>query len=305
MMIRCSGCGRALAVTEANTVKAGTPKNRAAVRPPQNDVLGGGEPRCARCGRLLRGDWDRYTTDEGYVCHICANIAAAEYSASPAIPPPEMTAASTALIAERPPRFQEEMEANDADAGWFDRFKETRYFKVGLLTSAWATIVLVVILTITESRQPLPERAPPEQARVGLGLLGPAATMTSAQEATVGRVIQVMQVFFLYAACFAALYLTLAISGRLPCDTLWRNVLHVGIVALIMRIMQMFIPLAVGLILPMGGLLALVLVIYLLYEVYSLSFSDFVLFFLFSWLFGILFTALGKMALGGLALLLF
>jgi hypothetical protein len=49
------------------------------------------ETNCARCGRVFRGDWDRYRRSTGTVCHVCANLAPEkepeEESAVPTPPP--------------------------------------------------------------------------------------------------------------------------------------------------------------------------------------------------------------------------
>ncbi len=90
---RCSKCHSVLDVTSENTQPfASSPVRQAApvavapqsLNPAVEGFISNDSPprvaggACARCGKPFRGEWDRYETDIGVICHICSRLSSPE-----------------------------------------------------------------------------------------------------------------------------------------------------------------------------------------------------------------------------------
>lgn len=183
--------------------------------------------KCARCGRALRGVWDRNKTPDGVKCHICAHQwHPPEQTRNPI---PSQTALETAPNEENmartgSSRFTERQMAQMKRAG--DRRSRVREFLtthgVFLFFIAVSGIIMAagLLLPVGEYVAEIftPGDTPSEP-------LGDSWTYS----------IIALKCLFSFLETFGWLYLCLFWVNKLPNDMFWKNAIALGVVALILR----------------------------------------------------------------------
>lgn len=293
----CTGCGRPLRVGPENTAPLEpAPPSTASTSAPGTPAAP--PASCARCGRAFRGDWDRYSRAGGLFCHICANLsdqrAAADTSPAPVASPENPNALDA--VAD---------EDNEGQAlSWGDKFaefRETRAFRRGLWIAAFSVIGLAIAVSFMDT--PEPAVAPQESAEISVW--NAVENLSPAQARWFGWVMAATNWGFMWLRTFFALYIALAMAGKLPGYQWFGSAVHVGVVSLVMTGIALAMSIGLGFFLGfLGGLLGFVVIIYVFFTVYDAGLTDIVTFAVFRFLFGILFSMLQMLILGGLALIL-
>ena len=190
-------------------------------------------PLCARCHRPFRGPWDQIETEEGTLCHICANkIDNFVLGAAPERP---KTGEHGALMQEIA-RQNSWAEPPPAAADPTDFERRRRYI---LILGAVAVITITVALLVSEG---------------SLFSAGPAETPRELPQSFAYVAVNAL----LHVAAYAmAIYFVLVIAQKRPNENLLANIGAVSIVAVLVYAVN-FIPFA-------GYILGLV-VVYLFYE---------------------------------------
>jgi len=224
-------------------------------------------PRCARCNRPFRGPWDQVDTDEGTLCHICANkIDNFVRGAAPSRPQTGEQSEIMREIARQQswslPGMEPPPEAVADDAG-------RRRRQVAILGA-------VAVLTITVALL-LPE-----------GALFPAGGGEAPRELpqSFAYLIVAMNALLHVATYAIAIYYTLVVTQRLPNETLLANVLAVSIVAVLVYVVN-FIPFC-------GYILGIIVI----YRFYDLSLFHLIVLGVFGYLAEMCTTALGQLIFG-------
>ncbi|HIJ66367.1 MAG TPA: hypothetical protein HPP77_10500 [Candidatus Hydrogenedentes bacterium] len=258
MTTTCPNCGAVLTVSEENVEPID--EARPVVLPEDNtEYEAVREPslhgdRCSRCGKKFRGEWDQYRASSGLVCHVCANLAgglAPELDeAAPLAPGPSVTP----LASLAPPRGPE------PERPFVERHE--RVIKRLVLVAGLAVIAFALFYPLFA---PYIESKPAdvEDARAPAAELPYAATV----------LVYALTLTFRFGAEFAALYLILAWSKKLPDETFGKNVLAVGIVALglwALGLWPMFVPVCIV------SLTAGVLRLWIVWSVYDLGIGELV-----------------------------
>ena len=190
-------------------------------------------PRCARCHRPFRGHWDQIETDEGALCHICANkIDNFVLGAAPDRP---KTGEHSVLVQEIA-RQHTWTEPPPAAADPTDFERRRRHVVI---------LGAVVVLTITVALL-IPEG--------GLYSAGPAETPRELPPSFAHMVNALLHV----AAYAMAIYFTLVMAQKLRNEALLANIVAVSMVAALVY--------AVNLIVPLAGYILGLVVVYLFYE---------------------------------------
>ncbi len=211
----CSRCGAAIAITEDNLVcfedDGETP--RAEESETVHEVT-----ECTRCGKPFRGEWDKYPTDQGTFCHICANLAGSTVAIQHELSPAPGSNGVDEFAAQLLRRAEVEQAAPRAGRSTV-RF---RVLAVGLL------VLLVVLLVVK-----LPPRLGAEPAETGeYGATHPPVSEVLARFSPWQIGLAVLLALAPLAAKRAfALYLTLDAIDKLPNEAAWKNVIAVGVVA--------------------------------------------------------------------------
>jgi hypothetical protein len=300
----CGRCGLTFKVTKNNA------------RPVDEDIPAeepapeGSADHCARCGRAFRGDWDRTTTNDGVICHICANQGQAPGSSETAFE-------AVAAPSDAAPDPQDlDLIDHDADAvadetatlgKRFEDFRETRAFRTGLWIAAISVIVLAVIATF------IPSPTVPDDADVvtdtesggGLGLFGPPEAWSESQQFSVKAVMFALEGFFMFAPTFAAIFIALALADRLPGYHWLTSAVHVGVVSLGLGFVIMIVSSVLGMLLGIIAVgIAYFIAIFFFWIIYDPNFSTIITFVGLRMVFGFLAGLLRLLAYGGLGLLL-
>lgn len=301
-------CGETFVVSPANTVMLDPPEPIAfrpldAISTADAKHLGGAQ-HCVRCGRPFRGEWDRYSSAQGAVCHVCANLMGLQDQdrepvyATPAVPAPER--APPFRLEEREPE-REPRPSQGSLGDRFEEFKGTRQFRVLLYGAAFSVIAIAIFYSFfyTWPEDAGPMRVPGAEdqgeprGRVGLALLGPPAELTEGQHHAIAILVFVVRIVLAFLPRFLAIYITMHMAGDMPGSTWWAAALHIGVVSIITGAISAYI-------IFVGGLVAL----YVLYEMYDLRLGDLVTFVVLNTVFGFLMIPVAHLVYGGLGLLL-
>ncbi|MDQ1257269.1 MAG: hypothetical protein QG656_1872 [Candidatus Hydrogenedentes bacterium] len=294
---RCPACYQIIVISEENTADPagpGAPPPRpqkydwAAETPSDREGVGG-QQNCLSCGRKFRGPWDRYTTAEGMICHICANSADKVFN--PDVPKPEPEVAPpptfTALRKKEEPAVQTEPQKRTL-LDQFDDLKESSGFRVALYLAAFSVMGIGLFYTVI-APEPAPRPHPQSlqetgtdstvpSDKIGLGLFGPPQELTKDAHVAIAYLFFALEFLFAWLEFAAALMILLAITNRLPHYSFLRNVLHVALVSFVafsvllaayLGIMALLggIPLAPQLVMALCGITVLLTV----FSVYDLE----------------------------------
>ena len=235
--------------------------------------------RCARCGRALRGDWDRHEREEGLLCNVCARQLPPERTPwdppveRGTIPPPSdhelRELARLTNRREKPPRDPDKYRTLPA----FLAFGATTLLLIWLLpVEEWLNSLMLNVFS-TE----MPPRGTPAYYRV----LAVALVNT-------------------YLAQVAALYLAALQADRLPHDHFFMNLAHVAMVSLFLCFLSfvasVFSTFTPGMyVLLVYGLVGAIQV-YLIWSIYNLALADILFYFLIRYVCGVLFALLNPIA---------
>jgi len=296
---QCGHCGRAFQVSEANTVSLDGPTpsrfETFAARSTADEKDLEGAQHCARCKKKFRGEWDRYSSSIGIVCHVCANLAGSE-AVGPDAPRPTPLAPPP-----MPPKIEAPAPEPEVRKGTlldqFDEFKETPAFRIGLYVAAFSVIGVGFYYSFFHTfPEPGARSAATETAEEPgggwLSLLGPPEELTKDQHIGIAMLVWGLGLVFGLIPRFLAIYVTLAMADGLPGSTWWLASIHVGIMALITALIDRFIC--------VGFLIAW----YVLYNIYDLRFGDLVKFVVLNVVFRIMIVPVQMAIYGGLAWLL-
>jgi len=306
MKRRCAQCGETFEVTEENTVALEMPQ-RGSYKPfaaKSTDDLKGveGPQRCARCGKPFRGDWDRYSSPAGLVCHICANLAGAEPDRpTPVVPPPVRTPTLKAQEERPEPQIGEGTLLDQ-----FGEFRQTQTFRIGLYVAAFSVIVVAIFYSFFYTF-PEPgastgdQRTTEEQTKVGLALWGPPEELTKNQHIAVAVLVVAVSFVLRLVPCFLALLVTHLWSGGLPGSTWWAGTLHMAL----MSLFPVFIPAFLSFVPIIGWLVGWLVALYILHEAYNFSLADLFKFVMLTMVFSLLIAPLRALVFGVLGALLF
>jgi DNA-directed RNA polymerase subunit RPC12/RpoP len=216
---------------------------------PSNNHAEAKVPRCARCQKPFRGDWDKIDSDEGPLCHICGNnVDNFTWGAAPASPAAseqsevmrEIAKTYSWGAAEPPP--EEPKNPN------------RRLYMFLFLCISIATTITLVYFAPGDLTVP-----------ANTGIAQPPQEMSLATQ----RLVVGINAFLEFIAMGIAIYLTLLNSHKLPNETFIANVIAVGIVAALVVAVNWI---------PGAGYLIGIIILYLFYE---LSFMDVIMLMLF------------------------
>lgn len=236
------------------------------------------EPRCARCGRAFRGDWDRHPRDEGVLCNICARQLPPERTPWDApidrgtVPPPSheelRELARLTNRREKPPRDPNKYRGLPV----FLAFGAASLLLVWLLpVEKWVGSFMFEVF----SAEMPPRGTDAYYAVLGIGLFG------------------------VFLGQFVALYLTLVQADKLPVDFFVGNAFHVAVITLVIwffsfvaSVFSMFIP-GTYVLLIYG--LVFCIQVYIVWTQYDLTFSDIMVYFVMRYVCGVLFGLLNPL----------
>jgi len=229
--------------------------------------------RCARCNRPFRGPWDQVDTDEGTLCHICANKidnlmpGAAVVSRPQTGEQSEIMREIARLQSWSLPGMEPPPEAVADDAG-------RRRRQVAIL-GAVAVLTLTLVLLLPE------------------GALFPAGGGEAPRELPQSFAYVIVAInALLHVATYAiAIYYTLVVTQRLPNETLLANVLAVSIVAVLVYVVN-FIPFC-------GYILGIIVI----FRFYDLSLFHLIVLGVFGYLAEMCTMALGQLIFGIMGML--
>ncbi len=256
----CGMCGRPIQVTPDNTRPVDVEI------PPGESDRGSSADHCARCGRPFRGDWDKNSSAEGMICHICANqggraqseqpalnaedgsphAAVSEPTARPAPPADSALEAAGAVLIDHDPDAMDDEEPSLGKR--FENFRETPAFRRGLWAAAVSVMVLAVVAAFMKTPPP-PDDAALEavsESSGGLRIFGPPEAWSSSEKAAVRVTTVVLETVFLFVPTVAALFLALAFVGRLPAHRWFASAIHVGVVSMGITVALYLVPRAIG-----------------------------------------------------------
>jgi len=226
---------------------------------------------CVRCGAAFRGDWDRFQTPRGPVCNVCAHLASDDETLKPAESgAPTQRTPDVHTDGAYFPAEPVETDEMPAPFGW-----NPQKFRTGVAVAGCLVVVLAIgVLIFGGGDAPV---TPPTAA-------GPEAEpLPPALETALKGLFMVLN----YLVEFLALYILLHARDRLPNDTFWKNVLAIGSIALVIRVVMFGTMMVVRTIAPvfiLAGLVPLAVLLitfYLLYEYFGLRFFDLILWLIF------------------------
>jgi len=225
------------------------------------------EDHCDRCGRQFRGDWDRHDTVMGELCNICANLVDSKAAETPkqattAGPAPSILGDESGVEDELfRPRGRvdgEDGAISSASQPWFMQKypKESRIL-------LWSLAILMIVLAIVFSFVEEPVAPPAEDAE---------RQETAVQQQAEGELSPVpvylaIPVSYLLrlVAIGLPIFMALLIGDKLPYESWSANMLDVGLVSLGIALLG---------IMPFGGLIVLVVTVWLLLSRYDCGFVD-------------------------------
>lgn len=294
MKTRCSACGQNVTVKAdpvAPTKRTGEQEPRAHI-PPElaqqwRDASGLGA--CPRCKKPFRGEWDRVESTHGIVCNQCAHLAS-EDAPKPLKPVPVPVESPIFSIGSYFPAKPVEPDEASAPFGW-----DPKVFRMWVLVAGLAVIVLAIVLTFTEgtSVRPLESSAVPGE-EVAVEPISPWAAHL------VEGLVHVSK----FMAAWIALYLILSRTNSLPNDTLLKNLVSVGLVALAIYGVEVATArvtaqvtgfLIIAFLVP---IVVRVIILYFLHEFYGLTLGQLLLYWLLTKIAGFLMSNVLLLCLG-------
>ncbi len=264
--LRCTACGAPIEATDKNTrpVEApskpvapasDSPSNRPMSPPPMTPYAAKAEEqvdrsRCSRCGRSFRGDWDINHRGDALFCHICANLSPERPKEEEPLWEANVYSDGRKEIIDVPTEeVAPGLQAHNAE-------REQRIRRWVLLAAAIVFPIALYVVFTTETV------VPPEAAKSAEDIKAMELHLPPALGYSIGAVLFV----FRFAALAVALYFILHSRDRLPRETL-------GFVAAIIDALGIVIRMV-----PCLGLfLHVILAVYILWEMYDLQVSDFIL----------------------------
>ncbi len=275
----CTNCGAELRVALANT-RPNDDERLEPMGPPVTSAEAATEvlsqvdgDHCARCGREFRGEWDQYESANGMVCHICANRAEGPGAVQDEVGEvkPVMAAYSREGLDMPEPKLPPNPEFIAAR-------RREELFKRAVLFAALAMIVLAIFATIFADldSQPIPE---PEATAEVTGEAGEEAP--AKLPAWVPWVVYSIQFVVSFAGKVLILFLMLSWANKLPNDTFAANFIAIGVVGFGLALLDVAIMLlaSIPLIGMVWALLGPLLMLYIIYSLYNLTFAELLLFF--------------------------
>ncbi len=310
----CVQCGQPLELSEANTTSLEAPpvvtEPRMAVSSADLKAFDGPQ-QCSRCGTKFRGEWDRYQGESGLLCHRCANFAGINGNSSNASKPQPLTSASHASEQPRvlyPPPEPEPHEPSFSEK--FEAFRETQQFRIGLYVAAFGVIGLALFYSFFPPATPSSNHHAPNEAtgsqaneHIGLGLMGDPHDLSQGQHKAIALTVRLTQFILLCLLYSITLWLILRDYG-MPGSTWWAGAINIGIVSVVLAGPVLLAHMA-ALILFFAPLIAFVLGLYIVHEVYDLGFGRLMTFVFFSILVSYLMKPAGQIIYGVMGALLF
>lgn len=259
---------------------------------------------CTRCGRAFRGDWDRYHTPQGVLCHICANL--------PAEAPPQDTMDETAGLTpaeqvrqampdDGPPPAVSRPEEEEVAQTFFDEHREL--IRAIVLSAGVGVLLLAIVVGLFGDSSPPAESADPAVQAARQNQLAEKLEQTGLGE-WMPWILFGTRFVVGYFGELAVLYFTLYWSNALPNDRFVPNLLAVGAVAVGLHIvwsLPIYAFLLVGILL---GPLRIVLVLYFLGGFYHLTLGELITYYLAHLLMFVASWAVTTALLGALGMML-
>ncbi|MBX7259345.1 MAG: hypothetical protein K1Y02_23485, partial [Candidatus Hydrogenedentes bacterium] len=268
----CPGCGKQLTVNyknarpidadipRANEVKTpvveqpvespfSAPVQEAPVRDPGR--------HCARCGRAFRGDWDRYRTSAGVVCHICSNqaIKPEEQSITGFIEPVESLKIDPVEV-DLPPAAPSVVIAEAEDVPWYKRITiDEDFMRKVALVGAVLVLAVAAYYWVTQGFE-VPERG---AFHAGGDTSEPVVEGEPVVEATPAhaRALFAISLFTAFISYYIGIFMYLTWANRMPNETLIANLIVI-------------LPVALGIAalsyVPFIGYLAIILILFKIYD---------------------------------------
>ena len=236
------------------------------------------EPHCERCRAPFRGAWDRYETDEGVLCHRCANLAV-ERPTQAAVPDPTpaFTAAQRSELARLAADNQVRMEEESARAAeraaaeeggsFSDKYRE----EIRKVVLVLAVVVVVLAVSVALFGDSGPPRDAEPQARVA-SEEGPSPEELI--PVWLYYVVRGLMVVMSFVGEFCALFFVLHWVNKLPNDTLGANLIAVGVVALGLTVFWEF---PFSMFPGIGTFISVIgpfVILYFIYSLYTLTFGQ-------------------------------
>ena len=252
---RCAQCRAVLVVDEQSTRPLESADGAGAgvsEKAPPATSDGGA---CAFCGRPFRGEWDRHSTPEGIICHICARqsspsgpayIEAATFQEAPRDP--------TAYFPHEPVGRTVDL---DEKVPFFAR-NHPELFRTIVLFAGLAVVglgLLMFFLQGADVPRPSPHVAQTHQPAPSHGPTFKTPPTAAAKVTTL-----ILVAFFCFFGCLLALYLTLRIENKLPLDHFFTNAAALSPFALLLAVPTFFralIMVAATVVTGLGGPLLL------------------------------------------------
>lgn len=270
MEVSCPACKADIRLTELNT----QPLDAAAgpQEPPDPHfewravdspaaAAGDGTSSCVRCGRPFRGDWDKYFSPVGRICHICANLAKDNAAAEAGAAPPEPVvnareelAAAAALRPAPPPLSDPELPFSERYAG-----------ELRIAASVGAALVIGAALYYALFDTSPPAGPPPDPDTYAERAENLSKPLPLALAIALGWV-------FGLAKSAVPLYIVLALANKLPHDHFIPNAVYIGVLGSILGLFGM-VPMCIG------SLTEMVLTVYILWDWFDVDWKDIVIWF--------------------------
>ena len=242
----CPGCGQPLTVSLKNARPVGgdvTPSPSSAPPAPEiapvSEFSAPHQPavrqvsgnQCARCGRTFRGDWDRYRTSEGIVCHICSNqaVSKADQSITGFIEPVESIRIDAAAVEPIPP--EQRVVILEGETPWYERLiPDEQFMHKVAIAGAVVVIALGLYYWLTMGFEvPSPDTAPSGDG-AAQGELEASATAVATEAH--GWALVAIGIFTKFVACYIGIFMYLTWANRTPNETLMANLIVILPVAL-------------------------------------------------------------------------
>lgn len=275
----CTNCGAELRVSLANTRPLGDERlqpmgSAVSNAEAQTEVIGQVDgDHCARCGRAFRGEWDQYQSANGIVCHICANRAEGPGDVQDEIGEvkPVMATYSRTGLDMPEPKLAPNPEFVEAR-------RREELFKRAVLFAALAMIILAIVVTMFSDLESAPVPEPDDTAVATTELADDAPPELPGWVPWAVRSVQFVVSFF---GKVLVLFLMLSWAKKLPNDTFGANLIAISVVGFGLAVLDVLIMLLAGLpiIGIVWGLLGPILMLYIIYSLYDLTFAELLLFF--------------------------
>ncbi|MCC6695558.1 MAG: hypothetical protein IT365_08000 [Candidatus Hydrogenedentes bacterium] len=234
----CPACGSPLTVSWQNsrTLDSEEPKQVQPAPQPTEPVVSAarmfeaeerpapkaGKHHCDRCGRPFRGDWDRHTTAEGMLCHICSNLVRPADPTNPSsgyVPPIDSIRLDRDLTPAAPETVVEE--EPEPQSWWEKNMPSDETMQKVALYSGIAVIVLALLVFLFDtSEPPSPHTATGEEE------------VTEAITPVAGAAYWIILGITRYFGSFLGLYLFLSWGNRLPNERFVLNLIALAPIVL-------------------------------------------------------------------------